>query len=132
MSSMGFLTDIMAGGISAGAASAMTGAAGQLLGQTATGASQGTAFLMGAPTVEFTTVAAGTGALLPAVTVGGRINGADTILVVNNGANALLVYPPIGFKIATNAVNATVSIASGKGAVFQQRGDSNYFALMGA
>ena len=99
MSSMGFLTDIMAGGISAGAAAAMTGAAGQLLGQTATGASQGTAFLMGAPTVEFTTVAAGTGALLPAVTVGGRINGADTILVVNNGANALLVYPPIGFKI---------------------------------
>lgn len=125
----GFILDMMSNGVSAGAANAIAGGA-QILGQTATGSTQGTAFLLLGPTVEFTTVAASTGALLPSA--GGRVTGADTIVVVNNGANSLSVYPPVGFKIGTTATNGAVAVAAGKAGVFMARGDGNYFAIVSA
>lgn len=125
---LGFQTDMMGSGISWPAAQAIGGQ--QQLSQTATGSSQATAFALTAPTTEFTTAAASTGAILPAT--GLRVTGGDALVVVNNGANTLSVYPPVGFKIGLAATNAAVSIATGKAAMFLARGDGNYFAIVSA
>lgn len=124
----GFALDMMAAGLSAGAANAINGTA--QLGQTATGSTQGTAFAIGFATTEFTTVAASTGAILPSTT--GRASGGDEIEIFNNGANALAVYPPVGFRIGTASANASVSVPAGKGALFFVRGDGNYFSIVSA
>lgn len=124
----GFTSNMMGAGLSAGQASAVNGDA--QIGQTALGNSQATAFALSTSTTEFTTVAASTGAVLPAM--GKRVGGGDVLAVINQGANALSVYPPVGFKIGLAATNAAVSVASGKVGLFLSRGDGNYFALIGA
>jgi hypothetical protein len=98
--------------------------------QTATGSTQGTAFPIVVSATEFTTVAASTGAILPGTT--GRISAGDIAAVFNQGANALTVYPPVGGRIGLAAVNAGVSVASGKSALFSARGDGNYLAFISA
>lgn len=129
----GFQLDMMSNGVSGGAANAIAGGTNStILGQTATGASQGTAFLCLGSTVEFTTVAASTGALLPAAGGNSRVSTSDCITIVNNGANSLSVYPPVGFKIGTTATNGAVAVAAGKAGVFMARGDGNYFAIVSA
>lgn len=128
----GTLADIMAAGTSGGAAAAITGNASMALGLTALGSSQGTAYVILNPIVEFTTVAASTGAILPSVSVGGRYNGADTIFVVNKGANALAVYPPVGFAINSVATNTALSVPAGKACLFMSRGDGNWFSNLSA
>lgn len=125
----GFQLDMMANGMSAGLARAV-GNADLVLGQTALGSTQGTALSLLASAVEFTTVASGTGALLPAP--GFRTSQADTLFVINNGTNALLVYPPVGFKIGTGSTNAGLSVGAGKSCIFMARGDGNYFANLSA
>ena len=125
---LGFQTDMMGSGLPWPMAQAF--AVAQLLSQTAIGNSQATAFALTASTTEFTTVAASSGAVLPAS--GLRVSAGDVLLVVNNGANALAVYPPVGFKIGTAATNASVSVAAGKTAMFAARGDGNYFAVVSA
>lgn len=80
---------------------------------TATGATQGTALLLPSEISVFTTVASGTGAILPAGMAAG-----DMYTVCNHGANALLVYPPTGGAIGTGATNAGASVAAGKTADF--------------
>lgn len=124
----GWTLDLMGSGLSAGAANAINGASTPV--QTALGSTQGTAYALTTSTTEFTTVAASTGAILPGT--GGRAQSGDILFVINQGANALSVYPPVGFKIGLAATNAAVSIASGKTGLFQVRGDGNYFALLGA
>lgn len=124
----GFTLDMMGVGASAGLASAVNGA--MLLSQTALGNSQATAFALTVSVTEFTTVAASTGAILQGTTT--RVRQGDPVTVVNNGANALSVYPPVGFKIGTAATNAALSVPAGKSAIFLARGDGNYFAVLSA
>lgn len=62
-------------------------------GITATGTNAATAYSMTAAMNEFTTVAAGTGAILYSGAVG------DSQYVYNGGANQLSVYPSSGCKI---------------------------------
>lgn len=124
----GFQADIMGSGIPALAAAAINGS-GQAS-QTATGSTQATAFALTTSSTEFTTVAASTGAILPAP--GGRVSTGDILAVYNMGANALTVYPPVGFKIMLAATNAGVSVPSGKSALFGARGDGNYFSFISA
>lgn len=83
---------------------------------TATGSTQGTALALPTDFNVFTTVAASTGGLLPAAGVNYQV--ADTIIVVNHGANALTIYPQVGGKIGVAAVNAGLSVPSGKMAWF--------------
>lgn len=128
----GLLADIMAAGTPGGTAAAITGNAAMATGLTALGSSQGTAYVILNPIVEFTTVAASTGAILPSVTVGGRFNGADTIFVINKGANALAVYPPVGFAINSIAANTALSVPAAKSAIFMSRGDGNWFYCLSA
>jgi hypothetical protein len=102
---------MVASGISAQASQA--GSAGlPSIGLTAAGSTQATAFTIGNDINQFTTVAAGTGAILPAGNAG------DEITVWNGGANALLVYPPVGGQVGAGAVNAGFSVAANKSCVF--------------
>lgn len=124
----GFMLDVQQSGLSAQVALNLNGiGAGGL---TATGSTQATAYQLATPSNEFTTVAASTGAILPAP--GGRVSAGDIVAVYNQGANALSVYPPVGYKIGLAATNAAVSVASGKSALFCARGDGNYFAFLSA
>lgn len=80
---------------------------------TATGSTQGTALAAPSNINRFTTVASGTGAILPSTA-----QASDEFIVVNSGANALLVYPPTGAAIGAGATNAGFSVASNKSAYF--------------
>lgn len=82
-----------------------------LVGLTATGTNQATAFQITIQESVFSSVAAGTGAVLPTP------NGAQ-LTIFNQGLNDLKVYPAVGDQIAGNSVNSSVTIASGASAVF--------------
>lgn len=73
---------------------------------TALGTTQGNALPLPADINKFTTVAAGTGTVLPAMNPG------DSVTLFNGGANALLVYPPVGGKINSLGNNAGYSVAA--------------------
>ena len=75
---------------------------------TAAGSSQGTALAIPSDFSVFTTVAASTGAIMPANCLPG-----DWFTIVNHGANALSIYPPVGGKIKNGATNAAASLAAG-------------------
>jgi hypothetical protein len=77
-------------------------------GLTASGSTQGTALAITASVNNVTTVATNTGVVLPIPSPGDRIS------VVNNGANALNVYPASGGTIGDLATNAPTSLAVGK------------------
>lgn len=81
-------------------------------GLVAAGTVQGNALPLAADVNNVTTVAAGTGVIAPAM------NPADEILVRNGGANALLLYPPVGAAINGLGTNAGYSIATATPLVF--------------
>lgn len=113
---------------------------------TASGSTQGTALPLPRDLNQFTTVAAGTGCILPfgvdqiastqSVAPPGTTQNnygiaefGDTFAVINQGANALLVYPQLGGKSSLGgAANAGYSVAAGKGATFQYLGGGNWFS----
>lgn len=72
----------------------------------ATGTTQATAYPLGAVRSRFGTVAASTGAVLPAAAPG------DEFTVTNFGANALAVYPPLGGSLNNGAANTAVNVAA--------------------
>jgi hypothetical protein len=97
---------------------------------TATGSTQGTALSMPSDFNIFATTAASTGAILPAT--GFQYQITDTIIVVNHGANALSVYPPVGGTIGTTAANTAFSVPAGKTAWFLVVGTNAYAASVSA
>jgi len=106
--------EIMAGGISAIAADSITGS--QTTGITATGSTQLDAKALTTTDNAVSTAAAGTGVILPQWATPG-----DDFMVYNGGANALLVYPPLGSSATINAgaANAGFSVATTKSARFK-------------
>jgi hypothetical protein len=103
----------------------------QSLALTAAGTTQATALSIYSDTNVFTNVAASSGAILPPIGQGNRESG-DEIEVFNYGANALLVYPPVGAAIGSGATNAGFSVAAGKGAKFRVIGPLQYSSLLSA
>ena len=99
------LTKLMAVGLPAGLYNALVDVADNL---TAIGSTQVTAYESSTAILRFTTVAAGTGVLLDNGSRG------DTQLIVNDGANTLAVYPPVGNAIGTASTNAAYSLAAGE------------------
>ena len=96
---------LVVAGISAIQAQAIQGTIANTL--TATGTSSQTAsFPVAADINRFTTVAANAGALLPAMNPG------DSLILFNGGANALLVFPPVGGQINALGTNASYSVAT--------------------
>lgn len=97
---------LMGSGIPAAAARHIIGTVAS--GLTATGTTQADALLIN-DISEFTTVASGTGALIPA-----NLSRGDNVLIYNGGANALTVYPPVGESINALSANAGFSVAANK------------------
>ncbi len=126
----GLIKNLMGSGFSAGQAIALNGYS--TAGATATGSTQGTAYVLQTEFTEFTTVAASTGAILPASTASNGIVAGDSFFIANQGANALSVYPPVGGNINLAATNTAVSVASGKTAYFVAKGNGTYFAVLSA
>lgn len=78
------------------------------IGLVAAGANQGSALVLTKNWNEIATVAAGTGVLLATLGVG------QPSKVWNAGANALLVYPPVGGQIDALGVNVAYSLPVNK------------------
>lgn len=72
---------------------------------TATGTNQATAFTLATRQTVFTTVAAGTGAILS--------NNIQEEIIVSAGANPLLLYPPVGSTINSDGTNTALSVPVG-------------------
>lgn len=75
---------------------------------TAAGTDQATALLIAQHINRFTTVASGTGARLQAFANN------TPAWIINAGANALLLYPPVGAAINGGATNDPISIGVGE------------------
>lgn len=94
---------------------------------TAAGTSNTDALALYATISRVTTTAASTGVRLLVPEVG------SSVVVINSGANALLVYPGTGASI--NALTATTggfSVAAGKSAMFVGTSSTNWFAILSA
>jgi hypothetical protein len=95
---MAYVRTMMGGGTPAGQALAIAGGVATAL--TAAGTTQATALALGPLSVSMIgTCAAGAGVILLTGAPG------DQTLVYNGGANACLVYPPVGAKINSLATN---------------------------
>ena len=76
--------------------------------QSASGSNQNTAYIIGTGVTEFTTVAAGSGAILPIAVAAGQ-----QIFIANDSANILLLYPPVGGVIDQTGINQPIQVAAG-------------------
>lgn len=94
-------------------------------GLTATGSAQGDALALTASFVNFTTVAASTGTILPSA------SNAGPYLILNNGAETLSVYPASGEYINAGSQNAAFSVTAAKSAMFFPAGN-RWFAVLSA
>ena len=103
---------LMGSGLSASAARHIVGTTQS--GLTATGTTQADALAL-TDVNEFTTVASGTGGLIPL-----GCNRGDDIFVYNIGANTLTVYPPVGESINALSANAGFSVATAKTCIFRK------------
>lgn len=101
---MSLAARMVVAGLSAIQAAAIQGTTANNL--TALGTTQATALVLGADVNNVTTVAAGTGVIAT------PMNASDDILIHNAGANALLLYPPVGASINGLGANAGYSIAT--------------------
>lgn len=88
---------------------------------TSAGTNQATGLLLQSEYNEFGTVAASSAAVLPtSAQVPLGLSAGDVLVVVNFGANPLLVFPPVGGFINALAVNTSLSVAAGKIAEFRR------------
>lgn len=96
---------------------------------TAVGTTQGTALVLPSDFNIITTAAASTGAILPiAGNVTNVVQVPDSIIVVNHGANPVLIYPPVGGKVANGTTNAGLSLGSLKTGTYNCVGPNLYSA----
>jgi hypothetical protein len=93
---------LVVAGMSATEAAASVGTSSFSL--TAITGGQSAAAILGADQNRFATVPSGGGCILPAMNPG------DSIIVVNAGANALALYPPVGGQINALGTNTAYSI----------------------
>ena len=122
---MPFKQNLVGSGIPPGAANHIVGLA--TVGLTATGTTQADALLMQTSNNQYTTVAAGTGAIVPSFAQPG-----DIVRAFNNGASALLVYPQTGGAINNGAANAGFSVAANKGVQFVMLSATLWGAVLSA
>jgi hypothetical protein len=115
-------TKLMGGGIPAITASVISGDIQDSV--TATGSTQATAANIFGDIVVITTAAASTGVIIG----GASFQAGDGCIVHNLGANAVLVYPPLGGQINALAVNAGFSVAAGKQALIWARTGTTFIA----
>jgi hypothetical protein len=74
-----------------------------------------------------TTTGANTGVRLPA-----NLSAGDSMLVVNNGASTLFIYPPVGGIINGGSADAKVDVATLKGALCTCINGLDFSVVVGA
>jgi hypothetical protein len=116
--------NLVGAGLSAQAAGAITGNSAN--GLVSAGTTQATALPLPADVNRFVTVAASSGTILP------PMNQGDWVVIRNQGANALLVYPPVGGIINALALNAGYSVAAATGTCIVFCVDANTYLAMQA
>lgn len=92
-------------------------------GISAAGTTQGTATALTASFNEITTVAAGQGVVLPSPEAG------EIMLIANQGANAMNVYPASGHSINNLTTNASISVASNSRKLLFSTSGSKWYSL---
>ena len=117
-------SSLVAAGMYANTANAVFGS-GQVTGQTANATTQATAASISVGITAFNTVGIWGSAVL-------RNEGAARMTVLNGGANALSVFPPLGGTINVGAVNAAVAVPAGKLASFLTIDGLNWYADISA
>lgn len=123
---MAFTKAYVGSGLFASVARLFGGGSSVATGLTAAGSTQATALALTNDVNIFGTVAASTGAILPNYDIG------DDLVVVNGGANALNVYPPVGHQINSGAANAAVSVPAGKSARFCRVSSTRWVGIVSA
>jgi hypothetical protein len=97
-------------------------------GLTALGGGQAGAYVIATSISVFTTVAASTGALLPALIKSGAAIPAGTpVKIFNRGANTLSVYPPNGQRIEGLVANSPSGIGANGVAIFTSNGAGQWY-----
>ena len=120
-----FRSEVVRAGLHTTHSDAIAGWQIQVTGLTAAGSTQGTALALALAHINIiTTAAASTGVILPTTPDNG-----DTMVVVNGGANALAVYPPVGHTILGLAANAALSLGIGKSGSFQRVGATSWVGI---
>lgn len=112
------LVKLVNAGISAGTASMICGDTQDNV--FAAGTTQATATAIYGDNVTVINTAASTGVVL----TGAQFSAGDSMMIANLGANALLVYPPVGSVINALSANAGFSVAAGKVARIYVRADA--------
>lgn len=92
----------------------------------AAGTTQGTGTALTSDINIATTVASGTGVVLPAAAAGRKV------VVVNKGANALLVYPASGAAIDALSANIAISVAVGGWIEFNASSTTQWYSTTNA
>lgn len=96
--------------------------------QTATGSSsQANSFAITADITIFTTAAANSGARLPSTAGPG-----DVFTIANYDTNTMLIYPPVGGILNGGSANASVNLATKKGADCLCIDNLNFIVMNGA
>jgi hypothetical protein len=90
----------------------------------AAGATQGTATALTTTYNVVTTVALGTGVVLPVPAASGLL-----VTIVNKGANTLNVYPAVGGTIDAAALNAAVTLGVGASVSYQASSTTQWYTI---
>jgi hypothetical protein len=97
-------------------------------GVTATGTTQATAVPAYGDLVVVTTAAASTGVIM----AGPAFGPGDTQTIINQGANAVLVYPPVGGTINALSANAGFSVGAGKSVELHAATGTQFYTVLSA
>lgn len=121
---MSLASEMMTGGISAGGARAINGQVASSVSAAGSSISDATELKAGHNIV--TTVASGTGVLLPNSEIG------DEVLVYNAGANVLTVYPPSGSTINQLSASVGAQLATNTACKYKKTTATAFHAWMSA
>lgn len=100
----------------------------------ATGTTQANAALLSLASNTFVVTGAGnTGVILPPGNgTGDQLSAGDWVRIYNYTGNSILVYPPVGGKLANGTANASITLANTKGAAFLNRNGLDFGVITSA
>tara|TARA_R110000868_G_scaffold335787_2_gene596651 strand:- start:3649 stop:4014 length:366 start_codon:yes stop_codon:yes gene_type:complete len=121
---MALASKMMGGGMSSVMAQAINGDVNSAV--SAAGTTQATATAINAGNVVVTTAAASSGVILPSGVIG------DDLGILNLGANAVTVYPPVGEQINALSANTGFLLAPNTAVVVKKFTNTRWMAFLSA
>ena len=123
---MALAADMMRGGLSAGTALGINGQANVTITAGTTQSQAGGTALTASMNVITTVATGGDAVTLPNAMIG------DSIDILNLGANACAVYPPVGGRINQLATNAAFTLGSNTAVIVQKFTATRWMAFLSA